>query len=123
MSNIDTNPSPKLRGPFVRRVWIRNYKSIEKCAVDLKPLTVLVGRNGAGKSNFLDALSFITDGLRTSLDHAINTRAWRDGRYRPGVARCPFRRVRECARNIRESHGRDSSKDRANQCGLDQRVE
>lgn len=37
-------------------------------------LTALVGRNGAGKSNFLDALRFVTDGLQTSLDHAIKSR-------------------------------------------------
>jgi predicted ATPase len=40
----------------------------------LRRLTLLVGRNGAGKSNFLDALRFVTDGLQTSLDHAIKSR-------------------------------------------------
>lgn len=61
-------------GPFLRRVRIQNYKSIGNCDVMLAPLTVLVGRNGSGKSNFLDALSFVVDGLRGSLDHAIRTR-------------------------------------------------
>jgi len=59
---------------FVRRVRIRNYKSVGKCDVALHPLTLLVGRNGSGKSNFLDALRFVTDGLQTSLDHAIKAR-------------------------------------------------
>lgn len=58
----------------VENVQIRNYKSIGKCSVDLSRLTVLVGRNGAGKSNFLDALRFTVDGLQTSLDHAIKFR-------------------------------------------------
>lgn len=58
----------------MRRVLVRNYKSIELCDVPLGALTVLVGRNGAGKSNFLDALRFVTDSLRTSLDHAIKAR-------------------------------------------------
>jgi predicted ATPase len=40
--------------PFLRRVRIRGYKSIAFCDVTLEPLTVLVGRNGSGKSNFLD---------------------------------------------------------------------
>lgn len=44
------------RPSFVRRVRIRNYKSVGKCDVELHPLTLLVGRNGSGKSNFLDAL-------------------------------------------------------------------
>ena len=60
--------------PFLRRVKIRNYKSIGSCDVELGRLNVLVGRNGTGKSNFLDALRFIVDGLQTSLDHAIKAR-------------------------------------------------
>lgn len=59
---------------FVKRVQIRNYKSIGNCVVTLGPLTILVGRNGSGKSNFLDALRFVADGLQTSLDHAVKTR-------------------------------------------------
>lgn len=35
---------------------------------------MVVGRNGSGKSNFLDALRFIVDGLETSLEHAIKSR-------------------------------------------------
>lgn len=58
----------------MRKVSLRNYKSIEKCVVALRPLTVLVGRNGSGKSNFLDALRFVADSLQTSLDHAIKAR-------------------------------------------------
>ena len=61
-------------GPFIRRVTIRNYKSIAACEVDLGSLTFLVGPNGAGKSNFLDALRFVADALRTSLDHALRDR-------------------------------------------------
>ncbi len=40
----------------------------------LRPVTLLVGRNGSGKSNFLDAIRFVTDGLQSSLDHAIRDR-------------------------------------------------
>jgi predicted ATPase len=65
--------------PFLGRVRIRNYKSIGKCDVLLRPLTVLVGQNGSGKSNFLDALRFVVDGLATSLDHAIKARGGMDG--------------------------------------------
>lgn len=60
--------------PFIRRVTIGNYKSIAACQVDLQTLTFLVGPNGSGKSNFLDALRFVADALRTSLDHALRDR-------------------------------------------------
>jgi predicted ATPase len=59
---------------FLRRLSIRNFKSIGVCDVELGPVTFLVGRNGAGKSNFLDSLHFVADGLQTSLDHAIKAR-------------------------------------------------
>lgn len=59
---------------FIRRVVLRNFKSIGKCDVRLQALTYLVGQNGAGKSNFLDALHFVRDALAGSLDNAINER-------------------------------------------------
>jgi predicted ATPase len=62
------------KDPFLRRVRIRNFKSIGDCDVDLGRLTVLVGRNGAGKSNFLDALRFVADSLQISLAQAVKSR-------------------------------------------------
>ncbi|GEM_PF-5683013 len=62
------------RAPFIHRVALRNYKSIGHCDVRVRPLTYLVGQNGAGKSNFLDALHFVRDALFNSLDSAINER-------------------------------------------------
>lgn len=62
------------RPPFIRRVRIRNYRSIAECDLRLGPLVALVGRNGSGKSNFLDALRFVVDGLTTTLDHAFRER-------------------------------------------------
>ena len=58
----------------ITRVALRNYKSIAACDVELAPLAVLVGANGAGKSNFLDALRFTAQALRFSLDHALRER-------------------------------------------------
>lgn len=59
---------------FIKRVAIRNYKSIAACRLELGALTFMVGPNGAGKSNFLDALRFVSDALRSSLDHALRDR-------------------------------------------------
>src|SRR6059036_1909303 len=58
--------------PFLRRVRIRGYKSLTFCDVRLQPLTILVGRNAAGKSNFLDALAFLGDALRLNVSEAAN---------------------------------------------------
>lgn len=59
---------------LITRVTLRNYKSIASCQVDLRALMFLVGPNGSGKSNFLDALRFVADSLRSSLDHALRDR-------------------------------------------------
>ncbi len=59
---------------FITRVVLRNYRSIGQCDVRLGPLTYLVGTNGAGKSNFVDALHLVSDALTSSLDQALNLR-------------------------------------------------
>jgi predicted ATPase len=76
MDSGDFSGSPNLlrRAPFLKAVGIRNFKSIAKAEVSLSHLTVLVGRNGSGKSNFLDALRFVADSLQSSLDHSIKSR-------------------------------------------------
>ncbi len=53
---------------------LRNFKSIKACDVTLGPLMVLVGVNGSGKSNFLDALQFVAESLRTTMDQALRER-------------------------------------------------
>src|SRR6202171_2077207 len=57
--------------PFLRRVRIRGYKSIAFCDVTLEPLTILVGRNASGKSNFLDALGFLRDIVKLGVNEAV----------------------------------------------------
>ena len=59
---------------FLKRVVLRNWKSIGFCDVHLQPLTYLVGANGSGKSNFLEALHFVRDALSSSIDNALNER-------------------------------------------------
>lgn len=59
---------------FIERVVLNNFKSIKECSVALAPLTFLVGQNGSGKSNFLDALRLVADGLNSSLEYAIRER-------------------------------------------------
>lgn len=60
--------------PRIRSASIRNYKSIEADTVTLGPFTVLVGRNGTGKSNFVDALAFVSDSLSESVEFAFHKR-------------------------------------------------
>lgn len=59
---------------MITRVSVRNFRSLAEVDVVLGSLTVLVGRNGAGKSAFLDVLRFVSEALRFGLDTAITDR-------------------------------------------------
>src|SRR3954466_7065612 len=69
----------RAKAPFLRRVRIRGYKSIAFCDVTLEPLTILVGRNGSGKSNFVDALGFLRDVVVLGVQEAVKRHGGRDG--------------------------------------------
>ena len=60
---------------MITRLSISNYRSLGQ-DVDLRlgPLTALVGRNGSGKTNVVDALRFLGDCMRLGLESAITKR-------------------------------------------------
>src|SRR5450432_1482217 len=56
------------------RVTVENYRSIERCEVDLGRITFLVGANGSGKTSFIDALAFVGACLTSSVEQATRDR-------------------------------------------------
>src|SRR3954471_14774816 len=70
-NEVVADTDERAKPPFLRRVRIRGYKRIAFCDVTLQPLTVLVGRNASGKSNFLDALAFLRDVLAGGANAAL----------------------------------------------------
>jgi predicted ATPase len=58
----------------IRQIQIKNYKSIADATVELEPFTVLVGLNGSGKSNFIDAISFVQECISESIELAFKNR-------------------------------------------------
>jgi predicted ATPase len=46
---------------MIKQVHITNFKSLADVTVKLDPVTVLIGRSGTGKSNFVSALRFLRD--------------------------------------------------------------
>lgn len=45
---------------MIKRIKIEGYKSFKGFTLDLRPLTVIIGPNASGKSNFLDALYILS---------------------------------------------------------------
>lgn len=54
---------------MIKRIEIENFKSIQKLSLDLGRITVLIGENGAGKSNILEAIAFGSAAAANRLDH------------------------------------------------------
>jgi type I restriction enzyme M protein len=50
---------------MIHRLRVQNFKSIIDVTVDLSPVTVLVGKSGTGKSNFIQSLRLLRDILPT----------------------------------------------------------
>lgn len=50
---------------MIKRIRIQNFRSLVDVTVDLDPLTVLIGRSGTGKSNFVQAIRFLRDSLNS----------------------------------------------------------
>ncbi len=44
---------------MIKRIRIQNFRSLRDVTVDLAPLTVLIGRSGSGKSNFVNAIRYL----------------------------------------------------------------
>ncbi len=50
-----------VESPMIKRLSVKNFKSIRDLDIEMRPLMVLVGPNGAGKSNFLSVFRFARD--------------------------------------------------------------
>ena len=42
-------------------IKIHKFKSIEDAEIDLRPINILIGANGSGKSNFLSFFEFLNN--------------------------------------------------------------
>ena len=76
---------------MITRVQVKNFRNLADIDVQLGSLTVLVGRNGTGKSTFLDVLRFVRDALRLGFGKAIDQR---DG-FHAMCSWCPDRETND----------------------------
>ncbi|MBO3746356.1 AAA family ATPase [Streptosporangiaceae bacterium NEAU-GS5] len=56
---------------MITRIEIDGFKSFENFGLDLPPFLVLIGTNASGKSNLVDALTFISAAGTNSVDYAL----------------------------------------------------
>jgi predicted ATPase len=68
----------------LRRVVLKDFKSVDEADVELRPLTVVVGANSAGKSTLLQSILAVTQAVRSgerSSDFPLNGDLIRLGTY------------------------------------------
>ena len=63
-----------LQGDQLSRMTIRGFKSIKNCDISFGKINVLIGSNGAGKSNFISAFSFLQNILSKNLQVSVGQR-------------------------------------------------
>jgi predicted ATPase len=62
-----------MKGQLVE-VEVENFRSLLKMSLPLRPLNVLVGPNGSGKTTVLEVFRFLADVIRTDLEPALQLR-------------------------------------------------
>jgi AAA15 family ATPase/GTPase len=56
---------------MIEKIKISNFKSIEELELDLGRVNVLIGENGCGKTNILEAIGFGSLGIKRKLDYEL----------------------------------------------------
>lgn len=60
--------------PIIKRLIVKRFRSFQNEAVEFGNPMFLVGRNGAGKSNFADVFSFISEAMSSPLQAVFDKR-------------------------------------------------
>jgi len=76
----------------ITELRVSNYKSCREVLVRPQSLTVIIGRNAAGKSNFVDAIDFLSHVYRGGLENAVALKG--------GYENIAFRRARRARSEI-----------------------
>lgn len=78
---------------IIKEIEIKGFKSIENQTLNLGQLNIFIGTNGAGKSNFLEALAMISASAEGGIDYKkLSSRGARLSS--PEILRSSFRNVK-----------------------------
>ena len=58
--------------PKVKRIGIQGFKRLLDISLDMRPMMVMIGANGSGKTSFMDALSLVAASAEGGLNRQLN---------------------------------------------------
>ena len=62
-SEINVNITRQVDGPLIRKLTVSNFRNYSKASLEpSKQMVILLGNNGAGKTNLLEAISMLSPG-------------------------------------------------------------
>ena len=57
---------------LIKRIGIEGFRRLNDVDIEMRPMMVLIGANGVGKTSFMDALSLLAASARGSLNQHLN---------------------------------------------------
>lgn len=91
--------------PYIERLELSGFKSIRQATVDFGKLNVLIGANGAGKSNLISYFALLRDALDAKLDDHVARQGGPNALLHLGVKQTS--EIREAV-HVRTPAGRDT---------------
>ncbi|WP_224555955.1 AAA family ATPase [Pectobacterium versatile] len=79
-----------IKSDHLSRIVIEGYKSIAACDVEIRTLNILIGANGAGKSNFIGFFRLITNLLAQRLQLFVGKNGGPDALLHFGRKKSPY---------------------------------
>lgn len=61
---------------MIKNIYIDNFKALNDFSIDFKPLTVLIGGNGSGKSTVLQTIDLLCNIIKMDIDSYMQMRGW-----------------------------------------------
>lgn len=59
---------------MIKRLKVKNFRSLKDIEIEFGKFNVLIGRNNTGKSNIIDVLSFLNEGVKKDISEIFNKR-------------------------------------------------
>lgn len=75
---------------MLNKISIENYKSIKKVEIDIKDINILIGSNGAGKSNFISFFKLLNSIIKQRLQNHIAEESGANNVFHHGLKNSEF---------------------------------